>query len=187
MEALVELIQVIVWPAALVWLGYLFRSEIREMSKRFAWGAERSTRGRLEEALDRADEAWTSVEENLPQRRTEPSISGSPIRYEVLQRLAQTSARAAILETWTEVEAAITDAAGAYFDLHRGPMASRRVVERLIEDERLPREALPFYQALRDLRNAATHYPDRVLTQEDAERFLDHTLELARIVRMATS
>jgi hypothetical protein len=186
-EALVELVQVIVWPAALVWLGYLFRNEIREMSKRFTWRGEREVRGRLEEALDRADEAWRSVKGHLGNQRAEPSVNASPIRYEVLQRLAQTSARATILETWVEVEAAITDAAGQYFDLHRGPMASRRVVERLIEDVRLPRETLAFYQALRDLRNSATHYPDRVLTQEDAERFLDHCLELARLVRQATS
>ena len=186
MEGLYELLRIVVWPAALVWLAYLFRREVREMSKRFAWGKERDVRARVEEMLKKADEAGAEVTRMMENGRVEPSI-GAPIRYEVLQRLAQTSPRAAMIETWVEVDASMTDMAREYFNISRGPMASRRVVERLVENERLPRCALDFYQSLRDLRNSATHFPDRVLTQDDAERFLDHALHLARLVRMATS
>lgn len=186
MDQLFELLRILVWPAALIWLGYLFRNEVREMSKRFAWGKERDVRARVEEMLKRADEKAAQVTKEMSGGRVEPTV-GSPIRHEVLMRLAQTSARAAIIETWVEVDATITDMARDYYDISRGPMASRRAVERLVEDDRLPRVALDFYQAMRDLRNSATHFPDKVLIQSDAERYLDHALHLARLVRTATA
>lgn len=185
MELIVELMRIVVWPAALVWLGYIFRNEVREMSKRFAWGKERDVRGRVEEMLERIDKTGKELAHMMDGGRSEPTV-GAPIRYEVLQRLAQTSPRAAIIETWAEVDISITDMAREYFDISRGPMASRRAVERLVEVERLPRCAVDFYQALRDLRNSATHFPDKVLVQDDAERFLDQALYLARNVRIAT-
>lgn len=183
MQFLASVIDAIAWPVAVVWLGYLFRSEIRTLLSRF-----RQLRyGELEANFDKGLEA---IEEEANRLLKQPEENGerdnepvypSPYdeKYAELLRIADTSSRAALVEAWVEVEASLMRAAER-FNLDRGQgSASQKLVIGLINTGHYAKPVLPLFDGLRELRNKAVHVQQFEPHRRQIRRYIQIAIELA--------
>lgn len=172
----IEVMRILAWPLAMLALAFIFRNELRKLVLYNALPKERKLNVRLVESLDEAKMIADSIlEENGIVYSEEENAKNSSFvaRNELIRRLTQSSPRAAIIETWVEVEAVLIEVAYHAEIFSRGPMASRRVLDKLIETGQLNGRVLSLYKWMRDIRNKATHLPDGAIDQTDAERYCE--------------
>lgn len=109
-------------------------------------------------------------------------------------KLAELSPRGAILESWLELEEALTSAAEAQGigTTRPGGVSGRPVpvdpwalAQMLAVSGRLSSNSLERFQKLRQIRNKAVHVTDDVIRQEDAESFARLVAELKMEIRNA--
>lgn len=168
-----ELVHVIAWPAALVLLAYLFRKDIRDLVMGHLAPKPQRISYRLSSTLQLADELAQSVVKSIG---GQPNVKNNETyrkSHEQLQRLAKASPRAAIIETWVEFEANIQDVADKMEIFSRGPLGTRRTIEKMIDMKKIDPDMLSLYASLREVRNKATHVPDYTISNEDAERYFE--------------
>lgn len=185
MELIIDLLKSIAWPIAVVWLGYIFREDIQRLVSRFTSPELHEIDEKFQHSLTQAEAAAATMATELFGHAYSTDVEAYKKRYAVLQRLVETSPRAAILEAWVEVEAGIMAAAHRLEIEARGPIASRRVVEQLISQGMLSEGVTPLYQWLRDLRNSATHIPDAALELSDAERYFTLAVKFIDVLEVA--
>ncbi len=173
---ILELARILAWPLAILALAFIFRYELRKLVLYNALPKERKLNARLSESLDEAKLIADSIQEESGIQFNEDESRESNsfvVRNDLIQRLTQSSPRAAIIETWAEIEAVLMEAAYRNEIFSRGPMASRRVVEKMTENGKLNSRMLSFYKWMRDIRNKATHLPDGSIDRGDAERYCE--------------
>lgn len=173
---ILEIARILAWPLAMVALAIVFRNEIRKLVLYNALPRERKLNARLADSLDEARMIADSImeESDIKYSDEENRKDGAFVaRNDLIQRLTQSSPRAAIIETWVEIEAVLIDVAYNAEIFSRGPMASRRVLDKLIETGKLNSRVLSLYKWMRDIRNKATHLPDGAIDRSDAERYCE--------------
>ncbi|MEZ8073415.1 hypothetical protein ACED48_20310, partial [Vibrio sp. 5S239] len=104
MEHIVEIIKALAWPVAVVWLGYLFRNEVRGLMGRLTALKHGDTEISFNRALEKAEQQASEIPqtEEVIHESTAEELS----QKEQLYRLAEISPRAAIVEAWTLIETA---------------------------------------------------------------------------------
>jgi len=101
--------------------------------------------------------------------------------YDRVFRLVPISPRAAITEAWREVELATAKAAASSgIDVGSHHIAGTRHMRLLSAQDVVPPEVLGVYDRLRRLRNGAAHAADFDIDVQEAERYVDIALGLAR-------
>lgn len=165
-EFIVKMTEFIAWPVAVVWLGYIFRNDVRSLLGRLSnlkWkDAEASFEKEIKDTEKKSKEIFKT-----PIRRNE-KVSETEER---LFRLADISPRAAILEAWTEIETE------AYKYVSSAGKSSHRVspielIENLSSTHDFPKEKMGLLRDLRKIRNQATHLPDVSVTRQEAEKYI---------------
>jgi hypothetical protein len=168
-----ELVQFIAWPGALVLLAYLFRKDISDLIMGHLAPKPQRIAYRLANTLKVAEGIAESVIAAIGGKpdlqNNETYIKG----HEQLQRLAKASPRAAVLETWVELESNIQDVAEKLEIFSRGPFGCRRTIEKLVEMKKVDPDMLTLYMSMREVRNKATYVPDYTINNEDAERYFE--------------
>jgi hypothetical protein len=185
-----EIMRILAWPLALLAIAFIFRNELRKLVLYNALPKERKLNVRLAESLDEARMIADSILEESGIVYSEEESAKSSIfvaRNDLIKRLTQSSPRAAIIETWVEIEAVIIEVAYQAEIFSRGPMASRRVLDRLIEKGEINKRILSFYKWMRDIRNKATHLPDGAIDRSDAERYCELSNIMIEILNQKTS
>lgn len=174
MEYVVRIIEALTWPATVLAIVWVFRSQLAKLCARITT----LKYGDFEASFEREirELAGRRVIESLPEQmaRTEPETD-----FKRLARLASISPRAAITEAWIEVEkegdrvAEILD-----LDTRRKP-ALPQVIRRLIQQRIFSESASEVFDRARRLRNRAAHAPEFSLEQNEAESYIDLCLHLA--------
>jgi len=186
MNYLLDFLDILAWPISVVLLGYIFRRDINDAIFVHFRPQPQKIAYRLAPKIDIADKL---ADEIMAEMGGKPDLHSSELyekSHESLQRLAKVSPRAAIIETWVEIEQKLMDIADELEIYSRGPIGCRRVIEKLISQQKLPADILLLYQSLREIRNKATHIPDYTLTNNDAERYFELYFLIVYILSNAT-
>ncbi len=187
MDLVVQLIKSLAWPIVVIWLGYLFRGEIRDLFGRVSQLKYKDLEAKFERGLASAEAEAEQALEGTKQRQLthkEP-IYPSPYdqRYAQLLRISEESPRAALLEAWIEVETALIEAAARYdVDVNRRAPPFKLAIS-LINTGNYAKTVLPLFEDLRVLRNEAAHARDFQPTNRQTRRYLQLAIELALTFR----
>lgn len=178
MTDLVALISALAWPAAAVWISYLFRSEIRGLVSRMSHLKYKDMEATFERELKDAEASAESISKQQTPALPKPELLS---KLEQLQRIADVSPRAAILEAWLLVEGAAGESGfvqGAAIP-RVNPML---FVDWLVRERKVPADSVKVVSALRDLRNKAAHLPDFSISRDEAERYLRLAVQLSTLI-----
>ena len=176
MELFVTLLIGIAWPAAVVWIAYLFKGEFRSLLHRMSQLKYKDVEAKFEIGLAEAEAKVSSIEQSSSPLR--PEITS---KLELLRRIADVSPRAAIMEAWVLVE----DAAGksGFVQGAAIPRINPRLfVEELVRCEKLPKGSDSLLVQMRKLRNQAAHLPDFSLNQDEADRYLQLAARVSELI-----
>ncbi|MBC8527259.1 MAG: hypothetical protein H8D22_10505 [Candidatus Cloacimonetes bacterium] len=183
MEHLIKLVETLAWPAAAIWLSYIFRSEIRKLLGRVSALKYKDIEAKFEKELTAAEE---EAKKAIPEKAKfisgdEESVYPAPYdsRYEQLLRIADESPRAALLEAWIEVESSLSEAAEKFNIYNSRRVPPRKVVIELINTGKYAKTILPLFEDLRGLRNEAAHAPQFVPSKRQTRRYLQMAIEMA--------
>lgn len=186
MNYLLDFLNILAWPVSVVILGYIFRRDINDAFFVHFRPQPQKIAYRLASRIEEAEKLAVDITSTMGGKPDLHSSEHYKKSHESLQRLAKASPRAAIIETWVEIEHKLLDIADELEIYGRGPIGSKRVLEKLISQNKLPAEILILYQALRDIRNKATHVPDYTFSNSDAERYFELYFLVVFILSNAT-
>ncbi|HAS6506061.1 hypothetical protein O4N82_10815 [Vibrio parahaemolyticus] len=184
MEHIVEIIKALAWPVAIVWLGYMFRNEVRSLIGRLTALKHGDTEISFNRSLEKVEQKASEISQ--PQESSHESTPEELSQKEQLYRLAEISPRAAIVEAWTLIETAAVKS-----DLTTGVAFKRTtpklILEHLASTGNFSPKSIEVINSLRQLRNKASHLPDFAISQEEAERYLDLAIKSAHAIENIAS
>lgn len=183
MEYFVRVIDAIAWPSAIVWLGYLFRREVRQLLGRMSTLKYKDMEAKFEKELLKAETEAKKITTNGGKTWEETTARAVTTQFEQFQRIAEVSPRAAILESWLDVEVAIMAAAEKAGLEVKVPVNTNQLAMYLFSMEVINNEVVPVYQSLKNMRNQAAHMADFTLSYEEAIKYLDLALGVANTFR----
>ena len=179
MEHIADLIDALAWPVAAIWLGYLFRAEVRQLLSRVSQVKYKELEAKFDEGLAAAE---AHVQE-VPKAHAQMAPPDETLsQLDQLRRIADVSPRAAILEAWMLIESAAMDV-GLATGVVTQRVTPRSIIDVLARSEHIPESNLALISRLRQLRNQAAHLPDFALTGEEAERYLELAVRSAEALR----
>lgn len=181
MSALVDLVSVLIWPGVTVWFIKKYGDDVKALILRLSrikmGGAEAEFAANLgvAEALA-VDTPAINIQDAVNNEDTEFSR-----RLSTLQRIADVSPRAAIMESWLLVEEAAGKAGfvqGATTPRVNLPL----FLDWLVRDNKISKNTAKLVEKMRHLRNSAAHLKDFELTRDEAERYLKLDAQLSLII-----
>ena len=187
MEILIKLIEVIIWPITTVSLGLLFRSELRQILQRFNKlkykGIEADFDKELKPIENRAEILIEKTKEIkiLPANREQYYNSNNR-----LLEIAEVSPRAAISESWRELEI-VTVKLLTTLGYDSSNVQMSKIFRNILIDNNYPQSIYDDYRKLRELRNKAVHANDFEISQSDAERYITTTLDIILFIQNITN
>lgn len=176
MEIFVQFVEALVWPITVIVIAFSFRPDLRAMLERLSHlkfhDLEASFEKRLRSAQDEI--------EKLPPTQITPS-TGAVTATGARPVISSTaiSPRATILESWMEIERAITSLAERLPITEPGRRTPYKLMRELKRLGLVTSEAVAAYDELRTLRNEAAHAPSFAVTSEDASRYAALATDLA--------
>jgi hypothetical protein len=161
----------IAWPVSLLAALLMMRRPLAELLP----GIHRLRYKDLEvdfgKKLEKIEAVMDTVEGAAPKGELPAEVQPEPLpktRAELLDKLAELSPNAAILESWRSVERTLD----FYFESRgiKRPTSGQAILGHLDYDPNFPRKLVSAYQELRLLRNRAAHDREN-LTAEHAKEF----------------
>jgi hypothetical protein len=183
MEQLVKFIEAIAWPFAIIWLAYMFRREVRQLLGRMSTFKYKDMEANFEKELLKAEteaKKITTIEGKTWEDATARAVT---TQFEQFQRIAEISPRAAILESWLDVEVAIMAAAEKAGLEVKAPVNITQLAKHLFAMGAINNEVVPVFQSIRNLRNQAAHMAEFTLSYEEAIKYLNLALGVANTFR----
>lgn len=169
MDTVLGILDAVAWPVCILWLAYLFRPEIRAIVTRVSHLKFKEFEASFSEELSKAEETLARLEDSsTPTLRKAPSTSPE---LRQLERIAEISPRAAIIEAWRLIE----DAAGQSGFVQGADIPRINVamfISWLVREGKIPVDSEATFESLRELRNQAAHSSDFFITSSDAHRYL---------------
>ena len=160
------------WPATLLVAIFMMRRPIAELLPSLRRLKYKELEVDFGKELEKIEAVMDTVEVKAkPKGELPVEVEPEPLpktRTELLERLAELSPSAAILESWRNVERTLD----IYFS-RRGierPRSGQTILGHLDYDPNFPPQLVSAYQELRLLRNRATHDQEN-LTAEHAKEF----------------
>lgn len=181
MSTFVELVSVLVWPGVTIWFIKKYGDDVKALILRLSrikmGGAEAEFSANLDVAEALAvDAPAVKIQDVANDENTEFSR-----RLSTLQRIADVSPRAAIMESWILIEEAAGKAGfvqGATIPRINIPL----FLDWLVREKKINRNTEKLVQKMRHLRNSAAHLKDFELTRDEAERYLKLATQLSLII-----
>ena len=181
MSTIVDLVSALVWPGVTVWFIKKYGDDVKSLILRLSrikmGGAEAEFAENLivAEALA-VDTPVVNIKDAVHDEDTEFSR-----RLSALQRIADVSPRAAIMESWLLIEEAAGKAGfvqGATIPRINIPL----FLDWLAREHRIDKNTVKLVEKMRHLRNSAAHLKDFELTRDEAERYLKLATRLSLII-----
>ncbi|ABX51706.1 hypothetical protein Sbal195_4549 (plasmid) [Shewanella baltica OS195] len=168
------------WPAAVIWMSFIFRSEVRALLSRVSSFKYKDVEASFGQRLEKAENDARLIQSPTKAKDSESENS----QIEQLLRISEVSPRAAVVEAWTLIEtAAIKNG------LVMGGVMKRTnpkmILTHLEKSGKFSPESLKLINELRQIRNNASHLPDFAVTQSDAERYLELAVKGAAVISAA--
>jgi hypothetical protein len=183
LEFIASIVNGLVWPVSLLCVILLFRSKVAELVPYIGKLKYKEFELEFRESMRELGEEVKALEGFQSEAAIEP-----PDEVERLYALAEVSPRAAILESWLNVEANAAMAlrsrsVASDEQLKRmSPMRLARLVE---SNNALSAEEMKMFHRLRELRNRAVHLGDPKLSARDVAEYIDLSFFLIRQFRMS--
>lgn len=164
----VEIVKAIVWPMTIIWLGLIFRKELRLLVDRISSVKYGKVEANFSKELEKAEVSAEKLTSIIKTEEIESNIS----QKEQLFRISEVAPQAAIVEAWTLIEiAAVKKGLTSGSTIQR--INPKMIVDYLYQSGKFSRESLDLIEQLRRIRNLASHMPDFAITQSEAERYLE--------------
>jgi hypothetical protein len=187
LEIYIKLIEVIIWPITTITLGILFRNQLRQILQRFNKlkykGIEADFDKELKPIENRAEILIEKTKEInlLPSNREQYYSSNNR-----LMEIAEVSPRAAISESWRELEIETVKLLTSLgYDSSNVQMS--KIFRNILVENNYPKSFYNDYRKLRELRNKSVHANDLDINQSDAERYITTTLDIILIIQKMSS
>jgi len=180
MEILSNLIIGIAWPIAIVWIALSFRDEVRLLLGRVSTLKYKEMEAKFERTLSATKKQVKQLSNEERENWDKGKIKGVLTTHELFQRIAKTSPRAAIIEYWVDLEAAISFAA------EKAGIKKESAVEatsELVRNKCVTPDILPLVRDLKKLRNQAIHLADKSISEDEALTYLDVVLHVGNEFR----
>lgn len=177
MQYFVEIIKALSWPIAIIWLGYLFKGEIRNLFARVSTLKYKDIEAKFEKELQYIDNELSQTNPAPPKELTIEHIN----KQEQLLRIAEVSPRAAIMEAWINIETA-AKRAGLTSGSAMPRVFPQNIVEHLLKNKNLPESSIELFHKLRQLRNQAAHLPEFAISQNEAEKYLEISSKITELL-----
>ncbi|CAI0961270.1 DUF4145 domain-containing protein [Serratia fonticola] len=181
MSNIVELVSVLAWPLVFVWFVHKYGNDVKELILRLSkvklGSAEAEFTLGLKAAEDLVNES-TLVE--VPTISPEEDVEFSK-RMAQLERIADVSPRAAIMESWLLIE----EAAGKAGFIQGASVPRRNpglFIDWLVKEGKLDKSTAILVDKMRKLRNEAAHLGDFELTKDEAERYLKIAVQISLLI-----
>ncbi|MGE6568160.1 DUF4145 domain-containing protein [Shewanella vesiculosa] len=178
MDNFVEILNALAWPATVIWLGYMFRAELRLLLGRLTRVKHGSTEFGFGEGLKEAEvlAQKTPIDHVPPKRDID--------HEEILLRIAEVSPRAAVVEAWTLIENAAVKK-GLVKGTVMPKVFIKDILEHLQQSGKFSPQSIDLILKLKQMRNHATHMPDFAITQDEAERYLRLAAKSAEVIMLS--
>lgn len=174
-----SIVNAVAWPATLVVLLVLIREQLPQLAK----SLRRLKYKDIEMEFGEAAKAIANeVQAVMPAAQADNKIAGQE-KEEVkarLEAIAELAPRAAILESWLQVEAAAADVIRqsnlGVLTPYPGPM---RLRDSLHKGGVLDKRQLAIFEQLRTLRNEAVHVPEAEFTKAAVSNYIESSIAIA--------
>ncbi|MFB5188633.1 DUF4145 domain-containing protein [Yersinia intermedia] len=181
MSTVADLVSALAWPLAFVWFVQKYGNDIKELifrlSKVKLGNAEAEFTLGLKAAEELANETpLVEASKDLPEEGIEFSR-----RMAQLERIADVSPRAAIMESWLLIEEA-AGKAGFVQGASVPRINPLLFIEWLVSEGKIDKSTAILVDRMRKLRNEATHLRDFELTKDEAERYLKIAVRISLLI-----
>jgi hypothetical protein len=174
-----KIIEALAWPGAFLAVLLVIRKELPAIVRSLRRFKFKDVELEFGEA---ARAVAADAKEAVPPSKPDVRLAGQP-KEEMALRLAaiaELSPRAAILESWLQVEAAAVDVirkrTTSNLSSMPGPM---RLRDNLIRFEVINSRQAAVFENLRELRNKAVHFPDAEFTKASVDSYIEAALAMA--------
>jgi len=174
-QTLVQLVSALAWPFTVIIIAFMFRQEIRKIASRLSALSYGDMKAEFEKDLNKLErdakelpvkESSTKVDHRKNDTQTLDS-------YERLSRISEISPRAAIMESWRDIEVTTKQVTDAYGISNDGQIAGVKAIRELVHQNLLPESVVTVYEQMRRLRGRAAHAADFTITPDEAKRYID--------------
>lgn len=174
-----SIINTLAWPATLIVLLILIRKQLPQIAK----SLRRLKYKDIEvEFGETAKAIANEVKAIVPAAQAENKIAGQE-KEEVkarLEAIAELAPRAAILESWLQVEAAAADVIRQNnLDVSTPYPGALRLRDSLHKGGILNKRQIAIFEQLRTLRNEAVHVPDAEFTKAAVSNYIESAIAIA--------
>ncbi|MGR7118242.1 DUF4145 domain-containing protein [Klebsiella aerogenes] len=181
MSTIADLVSALAWPLAFVWFVQKYGNDVKELifrlSKVKLGNAEAEFTLGLKAAEELANGApIVEAPTDLPEKDIEFSK-----RMAQLERIADVSPRAAIMESWLLIEEA-AGKAGFVQGASVPRINPLLFVEWLVREGKIEKSTAVLVDRMRKLRNEASHLKDFELTKDEAERYLKIAVQISLLI-----
>ncbi|HGM6665437.1 TPA: DUF4145 domain-containing protein [Serratia marcescens] len=181
MSTVADLVSALAWPLAFVWFVQKYGNDVKELILRLSkvkfGNAEAEFTLGLKAAEELANEApLIKASKDLPEEGTEFSK-----RMSQLERIADVSPRAAIMESWLLIEEA-AGKAGFIQGASIPRINPLLFIEWLVREGKIDKSTAILVDRMRKLRNEASHLRDFELTKDEAERYLKIAVQISLLI-----
>lgn len=182
MEIAVQLVSSLVWPITVLIIVILFRSELAKVFSRLSNMKYKELEVQFGNQLEK-------VEKNVKQINLRSSIQINSTstakltvisKHEQLNKIAELSPRSAIMSAWFEIENALIKISNEPVKQKTFYSQLSQTIRELIDKKIMDESVIGIYRDLYQLRNQAVHHPEFILSQNEAERYIDVALELSK-------
>ncbi|OBP14809.1 hypothetical protein A5320_13910 [Rheinheimera sp. SA_1] len=180
-ELFINFWEVTVWPLVIFVSLLLFKRQLRQLLPSLS----RFKYGDFEADFDKdLAQAEVSLAQTNEQMGIQTNGVGNSYNYVLnkINQLIEISPRSAVTEAWREVEASTAMLIQAH-GYEPSNVQMSKVFRGIVYEQNLPVSLYEDYRRLMMLRNQAIHKEEFVLTENEAERYVKTTIELASLIR----
>lgn len=177
-----EAIKALAWPTAVVLLAIMVRKPVIELLPFLRKLKYKELELEFAKELAQIKSDITANEPAISQ--TSPSLAASTSRNRLLN-IASISTSAAILEAWSELEAASVAVASSFWGQPPGDTFKNhpKLGEYLLQCKVIDEKQLGVFNKLRELRNKAAHAIDLNLGEEETRTYIELATSLIAHIR----
>ena len=181
MSTIADLVSALAWPLAFVWFVQKYGNDVKELILRLSkvklGNAEAEFTLGLKVVEELAGETpLAEASKVLPEEGVEFSK-----RMAQLERIADVSPRAAIMESWLLIEEA-AGKAGFVQGASVPRINPLLFIDWLVKQGRVDNSTAALVNKMRKLRNEASHLKDFELTKDEAERYIKIAVQISLLI-----
>ncbi|WP_249359779.1 DUF4145 domain-containing protein [Citrobacter sp. wls708] len=182
MSAFVEFVSVAAWPSVTVWFVKKYGDDVKTLILRISKIKMGSAEAEFSANLSMVEAIVTEKQQDSETLEVQSDNSEFNQRVNYLKRIAETSPRAAIMESWLLIEEAAER--DGFINKEKG--SQRRsisyFIDSLVEEKRINKSTANLISEMQRLRNKAAHFIDFDLTKDEAERYIKTAVQVSLLI-----